>query len=195
MIGNIIFLNGTSGSGKSEIARSLQEHLDQPYLYFSVDLWLHMLPDKLMAPADEDLPYAHDKVLGEIFPRMMTAIHGSMATFMQNGVNLIVDHVLQRRDWLEECVNLLDGSRVFFVGVFCDPEVVRSKEVQRKTPAGLGQSQIVSVHSHQVYDLTVDTCTNQPGEIAQQIIEAQTKVRLPTAFQQLKVMFARGELC
>lgn len=194
MIGNIIFLNGTSASGKSEIARSLQEHLDQPYIYFSVDHWLHMLPDKLLANADEELPYAHGQVLAEIFPRTMTAIHRSMATFMDSGVNLIIDHVLQRRDWLEECVSLLDGSRVFFVGVHCDPQELRRKESDRKIPAGLGQSQIKSVHSHQIYDLEVDTCESGPGEIAEQIIQAQIDPRLPTAFQKLKEMFARGEL-
>jgi chloramphenicol 3-O phosphotransferase len=194
MIGNIIFLNGTSGSGKSEIARSLQEHLDQPYLYFSIDLWLHMLPEKLMSRADEDLPYAHGQVLAEAFPRTMTAIHRSMATFMNSGVNLIVDHVLQCRDWLEECVTLLDGSRVLFVGVHCDPEEVRLKETQRKVPTGLGRRQMASVHSHRVYDLEVDTCVSEPGEIAQLIINAQSEPRLPTAFQQLREMFARGEI-
>jgi chloramphenicol 3-O phosphotransferase len=117
-----------------------------------------------------------------------------MATFMSSGVNLIVDHVLQRLDWLQECVNLLDGSRVLFVGVYCDPKEVQRKETHRRTPSGLGQSQIVSVHSHEVYDLKVDSCEFGPGEIAQQILKAQSEPQLPTAFQQLKEMFARGEL-
>lgn len=194
MSGNIIFLNGTSSSGKSEIAHSLQELLDQPYLYFSVDHWLHMLPEKLMANADEDLPHAHGQVLAEVFPKTISALHHCMATFMKTGVNLIVDHVLQRRDWLEECLTLLDGRRVLFVGVFCDPDEVRRKEQQGRTPTGLGDSQVESVHSHDLYDLRVNTCESLPGEIAKQIIKAEKQRSHPTAFQELQDMFARGDL-
>jgi chloramphenicol 3-O phosphotransferase len=132
--------------------------------------------------------------LAEVFPRTISALHHCMATFMDSKVNLIVDHVLQRRDWLEECVNLLDGRRVLFVGVFCDPDEVRRKESRRKAPAGLGDSQAASVHAHALYDLKVDSFSCHAGEIAKQIIETQNSQPLPTAFQQLKEMFARGEL-
>lgn len=35
--GHIIFLNGTSSSGKTTIAKALQEKLAEPYMYVSVD--------------------------------------------------------------------------------------------------------------------------------------------------------------
>jgi chloramphenicol 3-O-phosphotransferase len=44
--GTIIFLNGTSSSGKTSIARALQKSLDEPYLYLSVDSFLDMLPEQ-----------------------------------------------------------------------------------------------------------------------------------------------------
>ncbi len=40
MAGNIIFLNGTSSSGKSSIAKELQALLAQPYVHMSVDGFL-----------------------------------------------------------------------------------------------------------------------------------------------------------
>src|SRR5690242_19416070 len=39
--GQIIFLNGTSSSGKSTLAATLQKTLDEPYLYMSIDQYLH----------------------------------------------------------------------------------------------------------------------------------------------------------
>ena len=148
MTGKIIFLNGTSSSGKAEVARALQDQLEQPYLNFSIDQWLHMLPEKFMTSADEELPPAQALMMTEVFPITMTALHRSIVTFMASGVNLIVDHVLQRRDWLKECVEMPDGSHVMFVGVFCEPEEIRRKESERTTPEGLEDSQVASVHSH-----------------------------------------------
>lgn len=193
MTGKVIFLNGTSSSGKGEIARSLQEQLEQPYFYFSIDQWLHKLPEKFMTSAEEELPPTQAQMMTEVFPITMTALHRSIGTFMTSGVNLIVDHVLQRRDWLKECVEMLDGSRVMFVGVFCELEEVRRKESERTTPAGLGESQVASVHAHDLYDLKVDTCHMTVDENCGLIIQNQNQLLLPTAFQQLESLLASEE--
>jgi chloramphenicol 3-O phosphotransferase len=193
MTGKIIFLNGTSCSGKAEIARALQEQLEQPYFYFSIDQWLHMLPEKFMTSTDGELPPAQAQMMMEVFPLTMTALHRSIVNFMASGVNLIVDHVMQRRDWLNECVEMLDGSRVMFVGVFCEPEEVRRKESERTTPEGLGDSQVVSVHAHDLYDLKVDTCHMSVDEICGLIIQNQNQLSHPTAFQQLESLLASEE--
>ncbi len=42
--GTVIFLNGTSSSGKTSISLELQQILDEPYLHISVDKFLYMLP-------------------------------------------------------------------------------------------------------------------------------------------------------
>ena len=41
--GSIIFLNGTSSSGKTSIAKALQQILDEPYLHCSADGFFSML--------------------------------------------------------------------------------------------------------------------------------------------------------
>jgi len=43
--GHVIFLNGTSSSGKITIAKGLQEALDELYIRASLDVFLHQLPD------------------------------------------------------------------------------------------------------------------------------------------------------
>jgi len=42
--GKVILLNGTSSSGKSTIAKELRRVLPEPYLYVSIDEFLHQLP-------------------------------------------------------------------------------------------------------------------------------------------------------
>lgn len=43
---NVIFLNGPSSSGKTCLARELQEQLSDYYLYFGVDAFITMMPAK-----------------------------------------------------------------------------------------------------------------------------------------------------
>jgi hypothetical protein len=44
MTGTIIFLNGTSSSGKTSILRALQDRLPDPYLDMGIDRFIFMLP-------------------------------------------------------------------------------------------------------------------------------------------------------
>ena len=44
--GTIIYLNGTSSSGKTSIARALQERLAEPYLHCPVELFEQMIPHR-----------------------------------------------------------------------------------------------------------------------------------------------------
>ena len=46
--GRIIFLNGTSSSGKSSIAKALQNLLETPFLHVSADDFLSMLPERFI---------------------------------------------------------------------------------------------------------------------------------------------------
>ena len=45
--GKIIFLNGTSSSGKSSLARELQRRLPEPFLHLQLDAFIEMLPRPL----------------------------------------------------------------------------------------------------------------------------------------------------
>ena len=44
--GKIICLNGVSSSGKSTIAKALQDKLNEPYYLMSEDTFTFMLPEK-----------------------------------------------------------------------------------------------------------------------------------------------------
>ena len=46
--GKIIVLNGVSSSGKTTLAKALQEALDEPYTRLSIDDFINMMPEKLI---------------------------------------------------------------------------------------------------------------------------------------------------
>jgi chloramphenicol 3-O phosphotransferase len=184
--GNIIFLNGTSSSGKAAIARQLQEILDEPYLYFSVDAFLHMLPERFMSTEDSEPTIENEKLLSEMIPGMISAIHHSIRIFALRGHNLIVDHVMQNRDWLVDCITLLDEFPVLFVGVRCRIKELDRRERRRDMVKGLARQQIDTVHAHGLYDLEIDSADFTTLECAQQIKQALEKGIAGNAFSKLK---------
>ena len=98
--GDIILLNGTSSSGKTTIARTLQEKLTQAYMYVSVDDFFHMYPERYLNPTNQD----EALVLANLIPSVVSGFHKSVAALARSGNNIIVDHVLQEDEWLRECV-------------------------------------------------------------------------------------------
>jgi chloramphenicol 3-O phosphotransferase len=180
--GNVIFLNGVSSSGKTVIAIELQRMLEQPYLHFSVDGFLDMLPSKyLSGEGMEDLP--------GVISRVVTGMHRCIAASASAGNNIIVDHVLQIRQWLQECVELLYGFPVLFVGVRCPLEELERREARRDREKGLARYQFDLVHSHGIYDVEVDTSKCGPEECARQIQDALRGIQSADAFRQLKKLF------
>ncbi len=184
--GIIIFLNGTSSSGKAAIARQLQEILEEPYLYFSVDAFLHMLPERFMSTEESEPTIENEKILSEMMSGLISAIHHSIRIFALRGHNLIVDHVMQNQEWLVDCVKLLDEFPVLFVGVRCRLKELDRRERQRDMVRGLARQQFDIVHAHGLYDLEVDTADYNPLECAQQIKQALENGLSGKAFSQLR---------
>ena len=181
--GNVIFLNGTSSSGKSSIARDLQRILDEPYLHFCIDTFLWMLPERYLSP--EALP--------EVAPKVISAMHHCIAASVLVGNNIIVDHVLEDKQWLEECVRLLAGFSVLFVGVRCPLEELERRERKRNRQQGLARYQFGLVHAHGVYDLEVDTSVYSPMDCALQIKEALRDIHSSNAFTNLRDLLPEND--
>ncbi|HEY5835653.1 chloramphenicol phosphotransferase CPT family protein [Streptomyces sp.] len=159
--GRIIFLNGTSSSGKSSIARELLGILDgDPYFHLAVDGINAMRARKEIAPA------ALDRVL----KRTRMGYHRAVAGMAAAGNDLVVDHVLSEPWRLDDCLTVLAGLEVFLVGVHCPlAELERRERDRGDRPPGLAASQYGKVHAHGVYDIECDTGTASPRECAELI--------------------------
>jgi chloramphenicol 3-O phosphotransferase len=184
--GNIIFLNGTSSSGKTGLAKLLQQTLAEPYLHASVDDFVHMLPERVLGadapPGSEQAHALHGHLM-----RVLSGMHYSIAALAQRGNNVIVDHVLESDGWLQECVAALEGLSVLFVGVHCSlPELERRERERGNRVIGLARAQYPVVHANRDYDLTVDTSAHSFEDCAQQIAAARVNLTKPTAFDRLR---------
>jgi len=185
--GTVIFLNGTSSSGKTSIAKALQQILDEPYLHCSVDGFFNMLAARYISQDEQDEIVEEDfETLKALIPKIVSGMHHCIPALASVGINLIVDHVLQSPAWLSECVDLLVDFPVLFVGVRCPLEELERRERERKREQGLAKRQFDVVHAHEVYDVEVDTSAHSSMECALQIQEALRDNRSPRVFTQLR---------
>ncbi|MEF2246492.1 chloramphenicol phosphotransferase CPT family protein [Paenibacillus sp. IITD108] len=180
-LGTVIFLNGTSSSGKTSISLELQQILDEPYLHISVDKFLYMLPVDYLnggKPADT----TKDAVL-----KVIKGMHHALPALVATGNNIIVDHVLEERQWLDECVMLLADYKVLFVSVICSLEELKRREMERgDRNIGLANYQYNLVHIHGIYDLEINTELNKTQECAHQIKKYLNDNPHSNAFKALK---------
>ncbi|SEG96042.1 chloramphenicol 3-O phosphotransferase [Actinacidiphila yanglinensis] len=180
--GRIIFLNGTSSSGKSCLARELLAILDG-------DPWFHVPVDGInaMRAGREIAPDAIDGVL----TRTRMGFHRAVAGMAAAGNDLVVDHVLSEPWRLDDCLTVLAGVEVFLIGVHCPlPELKRREGARSDRPQGLAAYQYTRVHTHGLYDFECDTGTASPracAELVKEYVESRIACgRPPVAFRRLR---------
>ncbi len=169
--GKIIFLNGTSSSGKSSIAKLLQKRLAEPFLHIQLDAFIQMLPR------------LND---GELFMRMVSGMNRSIAAMSGEGLNLIVDHVLIEPVWLDQCLDLLRDRHVIFVGLHCPLEELERRERARDARRqGFARAQFEKIHKGKLYDLELNTHALTAEECAEQVLDFYN-TKQPTAFDRMR---------
>ena len=167
----MIFLNGTSSSGKSSIARELLQILDESFFHMPVDAFHAMRSDQ--GHPDEHLQAEID--------RTAMGFHRAVAGMSAAGNRVVVDHMLSQRWRLLDCLDLFPAENVVLVGVHCPlPELERRERIRGDRTPGLAARQFEQVHAHGIYDIECDTSKNTPGEIAQQIKNALARRPTPT---------------
>ena len=175
--GLIIFLNGTSSSGKSSIAKALLTVLDDMYFHMPVDALDAMRSPRAVAP--DELP--------SVLRRALMGFHRAVAGMAAAGNNIVVDHVLSEPWHLLDCVALFAPEDVVLVGVHCAlPELERREQERGDRALGLAARQITQVHAHGLYDIECDTSTAGPADCAQQIKNFLPHRPKPTAFEKLR---------
>jgi chloramphenicol 3-O phosphotransferase len=176
--GRIIFLNGTSSSGKSSIARELLDILDD-------GVFFHLAVDSFNAMRSKRELGAEE--LDAALRRTRMGFHRSIAAMAEVGNDIVVDHVLSEPWRLLDCLTVLPPEDVLFVGVHCPLDELARRELARgDRPPGLAAHQYDLVHAHGDYDLECDTSTASPRECAQRIKKLLPYRPNPTAFTRLR---------
>ncbi len=157
---DIIVLNGGSSSGKTSIARCLQELLPEPWLTLGVDDLIAAMPSS--APDREPtISFAPDGAVavGLGFRRLEDAWLQGVAAMARAGAGVIVDDVFLEGGTSQARLRAgLSGLQVLWVGVRCDAAVAAAREAGRSDRVpGMAVSQAEMVHRGTVYDVEVDT--------------------------------------
>ncbi|HEX5322599.1 MAG TPA: zeta toxin family protein [Capsulimonadaceae bacterium] len=172
----IIFLNGTSSSGKTSIAKALQGVLDEPYLYLTADIRKSLLP-----------PYREgvDWDIEETLDNLRYGFYACLAALAAHGSYVITDQAVENAQWIIRCARSLKETRSYLIGVRCPFEIAEQRERERgDRTIGLVREHFDLVHNPGIYDLEVNTSVLSSEECAQKIKE-HVSSREPTAFLQL----------
>lgn len=206
---NIIILNGPSSSGKSSIAKKLEEKLFPQYLKMGADEFVQMLmPQRLFnfnpkgeQPKDtEALRFI--KADDKRGPKLITKTGNSASkvgclmpilvkALANNGNNMIVDvGITSNVDWLSCFVKELKNFKVYFIKITAPLSVLEQREKQRKGFMGLarGQSEDMQANEekyHISFDMVLDSSKITPEQGAEEIIRFISAHPQPEAFKKM----------
>ncbi|WP_433709506.1 chloramphenicol phosphotransferase CPT family protein [Nocardia sp. CA-084685] len=187
----VIFLNGTSSSGKTTLARAIQDESDIPFVYWGIDTLFGLVPpnwgggrggplsrDGFWYDRTVDHSDGHPVVViryGEVGRRMLRSACAAAAQFAHGGDHLVIDEMLLTPDLLPTWMDALAGLDVQLVCVTCPLAVAEQRELSRGHEIGLARGHLSTVHHHgYTYDTIVDTATASPTELARVILRQQT---------------------
>jgi chloramphenicol 3-O phosphotransferase len=187
----VIFLNGTSSSGKTTLARAIQDESDIPFVYWGIDTLFGLVPpnwgggrggplsrDGFWYDHTVDDADGHPVVViryGEVGRRMFQSACAAAAQFAHGGDHLVIDEMLLTPDLLPTWMDALAGLDVQLVCVTCPLAVAEQRELSRGHEIGLARGHLSTVHDHgYTYDTIVDTATASPTELARVILRQQT---------------------
>lgn len=165
---DLILLNGTGSSGKTSIAKQLQEDLPLQYLNFSIDSVLYALPESDLAHMikGEAIHRA-----GYDYAQLVDGYHQCLPSLLSSGCRLIIDNAWIDAQQVTELFGLLKGYRCCLVGVHCDLDVAKEREVKRGDRAiGLAEHEFPLVHDTMRYDLQLDSSEQSPIQSSQKVL-------------------------
>lgn len=165
-------LNGGSSSGKSTLARALQELLPGTWLTFGVDTFIEALPGRGDSPRS-GIGYdaGGGVLLSDGFTRLEDAWYAGLSAMARSGADIILDEALLSGGAGQRRLQAAFGADALtWVGVRCDQGVAAAREAARgdRIP-GMARQQATRVHDGVTYDLEVDTTSRSPEVCARTV--------------------------
>ena len=159
---HIILLNGSSSSGKSTLAKTLQALIEdkrnERYEIVSIDDFLKM--------TTEDVIYEDDvfEISDDLCKKVLQVLEGNQG--------VIIDHVITSERIFNQLTEMLGNYHLWLIHVTCPLEIIRKREQERKDRClGSAEASYTYLFPKEGYDLTVDTHSMTALECANQILE------------------------
>jgi len=179
MPGKIILLNGASSSGKSTLARGLQQNLDEPFWHFSID---HLFAARVLPKTRID---AGEFAWSGLRRQFFDGFHRCLPALADAGNNLIVEHIIEEASWMPRLLSLLGTHDVYFVGVHCPLQGLERRERERgDRRIGEAKTDYEVTHAFAVYDMEVDTTLPRDRNV-ESIVAGWRKRARPNAFDRM----------
>jgi chloramphenicol 3-O phosphotransferase len=197
----ILMLNGTSSSGKTALARALQQRWwPHALLHLGTDTVLQMLPASYvgMKPSaragiefyddtDDRGPVVRVRS-GPVGKKLEASFARAARVLAEDGHDLVLDLVLFDRTSLSSYIEALLGHRTYLIGVHCDMAVLEARELARGDRfQNLARAQQEAVHEFREFcDLEVETASRGPHELAQSILDFIAEHPEPSAISRIR---------
>jgi len=168
--GIIVLLNGTSSAGKTSISNELINQNEIPFHYSSIDNFIKEFNDKFL---DVEIKREVDQqtIAQIMFDPLISVYYSTIKLFSENGLNVIVDTVIDNDKRFNECLDKFFDQPTLFIGVICSKEeLMRREQARGDREIGLANSQFDKVYCFNEYDLEVNTEELNPVECAEKIL-------------------------
>lgn len=201
--GELIILNGGSSAGKTSLAMAFQDLAAECWMHLGIDLFWFALP-----PAQLDLDrvrpeyYTWDCVVeddgldwftvhpGPLLDQAMHARYHAIRAYLDNGMNVIADEVIWKREWLVDALRIFEGCTVWMVGVHVsDQEGARREQKRGNRYPGWNRGSARAAHADAEYDFELDTTATPVQMLARDLHDRYRACREPTAFNRLHKRF------
>jgi len=177
--GWIVVLNGAPRSGKSSIARVVQDTFDGVWMNLGVDVFARHVTPARYRPGMGLRPGGERPEIEALIPAFFAAFYDSVAAHSRHGLNVVVDvghhdGFSSPRGVLHDAARRLSGLPAVLVGVRCPDEVIAERRSRDETGSySLAPDRIrrwqEEVHRPGVYDLEVDTSVMSPEQCAEAV--------------------------
>lgn len=183
--GKAIFLNGSSSSGKTSIAKKLQEKLSRPFMHIGIDKLIGMMPAHLndweggiveegfywKKEYDNDRNEVYHIQIGPYAKKVNNSFKNIVLSMLNDGLNVIIDDVCIDNASFKKWQNILSPYSVLYVAIKAPIETLEIREKERGNRIhGSARAQHRLVHIGNQYDLEIDTSTKSIEECANAII-------------------------
>ena len=168
----IIYLNGPSSSGKTTLAKGLQQAFEDLFLHIGMDKIIGWMPEKVndWTGGNAPLGYSWKKnvdasghpiqelQIGPYAETIGKTFQEVVFMLAKMGHHLIIDDVSFGKKQVDAWRELLKNFQVLWVGVNAPLSVLEQREKERGNRiAGSARGQFHKVHADATYDLEIDT--------------------------------------
>ncbi|MCF7853067.1 MAG: chloramphenicol phosphotransferase CPT family protein [Simkaniaceae bacterium] len=180
----IIYLNGPSSSGKTTLAKELQDSFETLFLLVGIDKIIGWMPEKVnnWTGGDAPLGYSwkkredpagnliHELQSGPYAKEIAKTFQEIVLMLAQKGHPIIIDDISFGKEQVDEWKELLKDFNVIWIGVNAPLEVLEQREKGRgNRMIGSARAQFHKVHVDTTYNLEIDTHHASTAENIQKI--------------------------